>query len=327
MENAAPRTLMNHMSLINHAAVEGQCEDSYAYCFCETYGMLGVFDGCGGLGARRYEKLDNRTGAYIASRVAGKTALEWFERDMPCDQTGMYQNAQRAADGLKQHLDKALADMLAEIEPAGRPGGGTMIRPLPTTASIALMDWSDAESIRCLFMWAGDSRCFILRPDGLRQCTRDDLRIEGDAFENLYGDSPLSNLVSADGDYRINSARIVCRAPAIVLAATDGTFGYWPSPMHFEWLLTDTLMRADSPEDWEKRLGAQLEEVAADDATLVMAAFGWQDFECMRRDFAQRHEYLCNGLNGAETQDALREFWQEYRQGYYVKGEPSPSEV
>lgn len=327
MENADPRTLMNHMALINRAAVEGQCEDSYAYCFCENYGMLGVFDGCGGLGARRYAKLDNRTGAYIAARVAGKTALEWFERDMPCDQTGMYQDARRAADGLKLRMDKALNDMRLEIEPAGRLGGGTMIRPLPTTASIALMDWSDAENIRCMFMWAGDSRGFILRPDGLRQCTRDDLRLDDDAFENLYADSPLSNLVSADGDYRINSARIVCRAPAIVLAATDGAFGYLPSPMHFEWLLTDTLLRADSTEDLEKRLNAQLDEVAADDATLVMAAFGWPDFECMRRDFAQRHEYLCNRLNGAPTQEALRAYWQEYRQGYYVKGESSPPEV
>lgn len=327
MENAAPRTLMNHMALISHAAVEGQCEDSYAYCFCEKYGMLGVFDGCGGLGARRYERLDNRTGAYIAARVAGRAALEWFEHDMPCDQTGMYQDAQHAADGLKLRLDKALTDTRTEIEPAGRLGGGTMIRPLPTTASVALMDWADAETIRCMFMWAGDSRGFILRPDGLRQCTRDDLRIDGDAFENLYADSPLSNLVSADGDYRINSARILCRAPAIVFAATDGAFGYWPSPMHFEWLLTDTLLRADSPGDWENRLNAQLAEVAADDATLVMAAFGWQNFECMRRDFAQRHEYLCNRLNGAPTRDALRAFWQEYRQGYYVKGEESPPEV
>lgn len=327
MENPAPRTLFDHVTLINRAAVEGQCEDSYAYCFGDTYGMLGVFDGCGGLGARRYEKLDNRTGAYIAARVAGKTALEWFESDMPCDQTGMYQYARRAADGLKLRLDKALSDMREEIEPVKQLVGGTMIRPLPTTASVALMDWADGEKIRCLFMWAGDSRVFILRPDGLRQCTRDDLRIEGDAFENLYADSPLSNLVSADGDYRINSARIICRAPAIVIAATDGAFSYLPSPMHFEWLITDTLMHADSPGDWERRIDAQLAEVAADDATLVMATFGWRDFECMRRDFAVRHEYLFNALNGAATRDELRTLWQEYRQGYYVKGEASPPEV
>lgn len=318
MENAAPRTLMNHMTLINRAALEGQCEDSYTCCFREKYGMMGVFDGCGGLGARRYEKMNDRTGAYIASRVAGRTTLEWFEREMPCDQTGMYQDAQRAADGLKRRFDDALAGVRAEIETSGRLGGGTMIRPLPTTASIALMDWSDAANIRCLFMWAGDSRGFILRPDGLRQCTRDDLRIEGDAFENLYADSPLSNLVSADGDYHINSGRVICRAPAVVITATDGVFGYLPSPMHLEWLLTDTLLSADSPEDWQRRLDEALAEVAADDATLVMVTFGWQDFECMQRDFAKRHEYICDALKDAPTEETLRTLWQEYRRGYYI---------
>lgn len=49
--------------------------------------MIGVFDGCGGLGSRRFKDHENHTAAYIAARVAGKATLEWFEKHMPLDQT------------------------------------------------------------------------------------------------------------------------------------------------------------------------------------------------------------------------------------------------
>ena len=44
-------------------------EDSYLYSFNENKGLVGVFDGCGGIGSRRYEILNGKTGAYIASRI------------------------------------------------------------------------------------------------------------------------------------------------------------------------------------------------------------------------------------------------------------------
>ncbi len=42
-------------------------------------GLVGVFDGCGGIGSRRYEILNSKTGAYIASRIVGECVAEWFE--------------------------------------------------------------------------------------------------------------------------------------------------------------------------------------------------------------------------------------------------------
>lgn len=309
--------LLNHFMVINIAAVEGKCEDAYAYSFGDTYGMLGVFDGCGGLGARKYDSYHKHTGAYIASRIAGRVALDWFEGDLPCDQTGMYSHESCIAESLKEKLDNALNTTKGHLDTSARSGGGTMVKNLPTTASIAVMDWSNYERVRCLFMWAGDSRGFILSPKGMMQCTKDDLRIDGDAFDNLYSDSPLSNVVSADGDYHINTFRYPAKAPAIVISATDGTFGYWPSPMHYEWMFVNSLMRAGSFEEWEELIKAETASVAADDATMVMAIFGWSSFEELRASFAARHEYLKNGLENAHTEEELRIFWDEYRRTYY----------
>ncbi|MBQ4090100.1 MAG: hypothetical protein IJC56_09540 [Clostridia bacterium] len=308
--------LLNHFMIINRAAVEGKCEDSYAYSFGDTYGMLGVFDGCGGLGARKYDAYHKHTGAYIASRITGGVVLDWFEGDMPCDQTGMYSSEKRICEGLKTRIDKALDTAKNHLE-AGVRTGGMMVKPFPTTLNVAVMDWSNYDRVRCLFLWAGDSRSFVLDPNGLVQCTKDDLRIDGDAFDNLYSDSPLSNVVSGDGDYHINAVRFPATVPAIVISATDGTFGYWPSPMHYEWMFVNTLMCASSFEDWEARLNGELEAVAADDATLAMGVFGWHSFDEMRAAFAPRYEYLRVGLENAQTEEELRIFWDEYRRTYY----------
>ena len=313
--NALP--LLDYFMVINVPAVEGKGEDAFAYSFGDTYGMLGVFDGCGGLGARKYDSYHKHTGAYIAARVAASVALDWFEGDLPCDQTGMYSHEKVIAESLKAKLDTALNSAKEHLDTTGRTGGGTMVKNLPTTASIAVMDWSNYERVRCLFMWAGDSRGFVLNPSGLMQCTKDDLRIDGDAFDNLYSDSPLSNVVSGDGDYHINTFRYPAKAPAIVISATDGTFGYWPSPMHYEWMFVDTLMNSASLGEWEERIRAEVASVASDDATLVMAVFGWNSFEKLRAAFAERHAYLKNGLENAHTEEELRVFWDEYRHNYY----------
>lgn len=56
-------------------------EDSYLYSFNENKGLVGVFDGCRrNRISRRYEILNGKTGAYIASRIVGECVAEWFGR-------------------------------------------------------------------------------------------------------------------------------------------------------------------------------------------------------------------------------------------------------
>ena len=62
-----------------HERVPGKGEDSWCHAFNERAGLIGVFDGCGGLGSRAYPSLSGRTGAYVASRTASGAVYDWFE--------------------------------------------------------------------------------------------------------------------------------------------------------------------------------------------------------------------------------------------------------
>ena len=64
---------------------------------------------------------------------------------------------------------------------------------------------------------------------------------------NLRQDSVISNAMSADTAFVINHHQMSLPRPFLIIAATDGCFGYLPSPMHFEWLLLSTLRDASGP--------------------------------------------------------------------------------
>lgn len=51
-----------------------KCEDACSYSFEKPdLHYAGVFDGCGGLGSKRYERLNNKTGAFISSQTCAVT--------------------------------------------------------------------------------------------------------------------------------------------------------------------------------------------------------------------------------------------------------------
>ena len=58
-------------------------EDSSCYSFCTNAGLLGVFDGCGGLGAQTRWQYSGRSEAYMAARLASGAAYDWFCQTFP----------------------------------------------------------------------------------------------------------------------------------------------------------------------------------------------------------------------------------------------------
>lgn len=310
--------LLNYVMCVSKAALEGLCEDAYAFNVQNDYGMISVFDGCGGLGARKYAVYDDHTAAYIAARIASDTVLNWFERKMSCDQNGMYASTKQIASGLKSTLDEKFLEARHILDTDEIKLTGSLIRSFPTTASIALIDSNRDSELRCTFLWAGDSRGYILQPDGLKQCTVDDLRTEEDAFDNLYADAPLSNMLNGEGKYSINQRKITCRMPAIIFVATDGVFGYLNSPMHFEWMLIKTLCDSRSFREWETKLCDEISLVTGDDSTLIMAVYGWESFSDLQDAFKERERGLRELLSQRLSMDKLREAWQMYKGGYML---------
>lgn len=199
---------------------------------------LAAFDGVGGAGAQTYDVEGGpRTGAYLASRIAALAVRGWIEDDHGAD---------REVAGLGRELGRALGDAAAALPASSSNLHSRMLRPLPTTAAVQQVSaHAERGGFGCRVVWAGDSRIFALRPDrGLVQLSRDHLRGDLDPFENLTADSPLSNYLSADGDFRLAEAGFRVDTAFIGIAASDGCFGYVESPIVFEHLLLDSLQHA-----------------------------------------------------------------------------------
>ena len=63
--------------------IPGKGEDSFCYSFCDSAGMLGVFDGCGGAGARTHAYYSGKTEAYMASRLCAGAFYDLFRMHYP----------------------------------------------------------------------------------------------------------------------------------------------------------------------------------------------------------------------------------------------------
>lgn len=290
-------------------------EDSYIYHFDNRGGIVGVFDGCGGSGAKRYEKYKCKTGAYMASRAVGCAAKDWFLELVDIDKSDdkVEELQRRITDYL--HLCKDISGAVSVIK-------GSMSKEFPTTAAVIVAaDKGDGVQAACL--WAGDSRCYLLDCDGLKQLSKDDIG-DIDAMENLSADGVLTNVISASKSFTIHHRTIQINKPCILFTATDGCFGYFSTPMEFEYLLLETLMASASPNEWESRIKAILTDVSGDDFTLCGYCLGFGGFDEMKKKFYQRaksifHNYI-NGLEKKNSEEK-KQLWDNYKIGYacYIK--------
>lgn len=306
---------------VDYAVLPAEGEDSFTLCSDQRGALLCVADGCGGLGSRRYEALGNRTGAFVASRLVTRAFSNWAgeRRSMPLTP----EEGQALKRELESDLDGILSGFGGKHCPTGEGNRivGSMQRRLPTTLCAALTEEGGATWRDVCFLWAGDSRGYVLDENGLHQCTRDHLRGSPDAFDSLYRDVPLGRFLSADQPSSLSLRRLRASLPCVILVATDGAFGCLRTPMEFEMLLLNTLHSATSWESWQRKLTNQLKKLAHDDATLLWQPCGFQDFNALKLRLAPRRELLQKRFITPvrrKRQDIgfAREKWLEYQSGY-----------
>jgi hypothetical protein len=283
-------------------------------------GMLAVYDGAGGSGARPVGRTPDDqeiSSAFLASRVTHFALEDWFVATLP----------ERPLTDLG-NLDGALLDGLRQtgIGP-GTKISGTMVRHLPTT--LAAIEYEiTGRYLNLVARWAGDSRAYILDPhEGLQAVTRDDAE-DSDALILLTNDQPMNNIICADRPFRINEFPICGKTDlsVLLLCATDGFFNYVQTPAHFEHLLLDTMSGTASLPAWVARLAEVVQDYSADDASLAIASFGYPTFEAMRLAFGERCGFVTRkyiqplrGIRPGEHAQlaAVRQScWEEYRVGY-----------
>jgi len=309
--------------VVANEAVEGQGEDSWLAETDALGGLLCVADGCGGIGSRRYTRLENHTEAYMAARLAVACTRDWVAGMDGHSLPGNAEQAAFFAQRLAAMLQERLRDFHGQYQNAvsSKLVMRGLQRTLPTTLCAALVDARQTQRLSCVFYWAGDSRGYVLDADGLRQCTADHVAGRADALENLYRDARLSNMVNADQPFSLSTYGLSLAKPCAVITATDGAFGYLPTPMEFELLLLTTLEASADLEGWRNRLHKALRKLASDDSTLAIACFGAETFSEWKASLAGRRAVFQNQFvtpvrRRRQNVEYARGLWTDYRQHY-----------
>lgn len=310
--------------------------------------LLAVFDGMGGAGGTVYETPDGpRSGAYLASRIA-RDVVE--ERMLTLLVPDWNLNGAAAAEDLHRSVQKALQDHLAELHAPKSGLRSRLLRALPTTMAVLALQRTQrgGSTWLCHVFWAGDSRAYVFEPEGARQLSTDDLRDPSDAMINLRRDSVVSNALSADTEFSINYRRVELRAPFLLVCATDGCFGYVPTPMHFERLVLDGLRGARNVDGWSRAVQDKVSAVTGDDAAMALMGVG-ADLDELQALYAprlaaledqftvpidelghsvQRAEQELAALRARQLQETER-LWTRYQTGYerYLHERPHDDEL
>jgi len=315
-------------------------------------GLLAVFDGMGGAGGTVYETPDGqRSGAYLASRLA-RDVVE--QRMLTLLVPDWNLKGEQAAVDLQRAVQAALQERLAELRAPKSGLRSRLLRALPTTMAMLALQRTQRGGTTWLAhaLWSGDSRAYVFEPGGARQLTTDDLRDHSDAMTNLHRDSVVSNAMSADTDFHVNYRRVQLEAPFLLLTATDGCFGYLPSPMHFEHLVLSALVGARSVAEWSQAVQDRVSAVTGDDAAMSVMAVGADLAELrtlygprvqeLEQQFTTPIDNLGRDVQRAEAElqrlrqrqvEETQQLWARYQPGYElhlrapapVDPEPDPS--
>lgn len=303
--------------------IPGSGEDSYCYSFCDSAGMLGVFDGCGGAGAKKHNCYSGKSEAFVASRLVAGAFFDSFRQKFPTKMP----SEQVASEIFKPTAMQRLNTFGPDADGSGLLIKGSMVRTLPTTAAVALVRRVKSNLMEVSAIWAGDSRVYVLDANGLAQLTVDDTSV-ADPMDNLYEDGVLRNIFCSDRDVELHCKTVQVRTPFVVLAATDGCFGYVTTPMEFEGMILHSLLNADNPEQWETNMAQIMGQSAGDDHTLCLATIGYSSFRSLQKNMSKRYAQILdtylNPVSALPPEDraSRQKLWETYRGSYmrYLEG-------
>lgn len=282
-------------------------EDSLFAACSDRMSAIAVFDGCGGSGAKYYKTTDGLyKGAYFASRIASGALHDWFCQHCADPEW----DERKLADQWEAYISAGLRVCTENVTEEPSRIHSSMLLNFPTTSAIALVI-PQGRGMRLTAGWAGDSRLYLLAPVGLAQISSDD-------SGGGWGDGgAMHNVICADRRFQIHTASFDLTGPGLVIAATDGAYAYFRTPMEFEWVILDALMNASDPEGFEQNLRHYFMECKhPDDITLVILSFGFGDFETTKRQLERRYWALYHDYISQLETLGIEEAERRYRMGY-----------
>ena len=304
------RTVVDCTMCVHKEKIRDNGEDSYLYSINDHAAVAAVFDGCGGSGSKQYAVFRGKTGAYIASRAVAGAVRCWFNEHCASDK------AEFDVASLKTKIQNYLV-ICSEIGGRASSIKGSLNKDFPTTAAVAVCYHKGAELMtECL--WVGDSRCYMLTQSGLVQLTEDDLG-GIDPMENLSEDGVLTNVITSSGSFELHTKKEVLTEPTIIITASDGCFGYFSTPMEFEYLLVYSIVNSDSMAEAERKITDILDQTSGDDFTLTGLCLNYGTYPILRESLRPRAKFLYeNYIRDLYTKSPREklELWEKYKVHY-----------
>lgn len=309
--------------------VEGHGEDAPPLLIVEGKACaVGVFDGMGGSGAALCESGfgDSYTKAYVASRIVASSMEAFLSNHLPTDDVSV----EDMKDVVKRRLNEEQENFPPKNKSLLR---SKLVRDYPTTLAIVTLQEQE-NTLQIDSYWAGDSRCYLWTNEGLFQISKDDLEEDNDPMVNLRNDAAISNCICGDRNFRINHKQInLKKQPIMIICATDGCFGYYPTPMHFEYILKKSLQEAKDESDWQKRVENRIQKVTGDDTSLALIGIGFDNFKQVKSlakkqikgfDKIWEHESRIKRLKTLLEQEkaiyinSIESGWERYKKQYMM---------
>ena len=278
---------------------------------------VGVFDGMGGSGAGKCKSDfgDGHTKAYVASRIIEESVYNYMNYAKSTSEIC----AERIKDTAKSRLEQEKHNFPLKVSGLR----SKLVREYPTTLAVVTCEQKVNGDFTINSYWAGDSRNYLWNSDGFFQISKDDLDTELDPMENLRNDGVLSNCVCADREFEINSRSITVSKSFIILSATDGCFGYFPTPMHFHEVLLAGLKSSKDETEWENYIKKEICNVTGDDISLSLCAIGSFEHEKIEgfdemEDLRKEIDNIKNSIEQkkAALEEKMQSEWNSYKANY-----------
>lgn len=279
-----------------------------------------VCDGLGGSGSIKHQITENgsntpvnRTSGFLGSRIVSESVESYYlhnysqlaiaiaqGHDINCVVTNFLA-------GLKKQINDSFSQKISEYNIDMSKATKTL-KIFPTTLASTLYFKVD-EKLCVLAIWAGDSRVYVLNPqNGLQLLSLDDAK---DAENEMKSSSEMDNCISAGQSFHLNYALYEIKAPEIVFSCSDGCFDYLQSPLHFEWLLLQTILEC-VPKASGNALGIALGnsikdcmyQTIGDDTTMAGIIFGIDSTHDLKELYKPRMDLF--GHLALEMNDSLK---------------------
>lgn len=278
-----------------------------------------VCDGLGGAGSTKYKVEEAgipamRTSGYLGSRVVADCVADFYDfnyeriTDIVFSNNNSAVDLQAVIEELKNTIKAALSTKMAKLGIDPMLTRNKTLKIFPTTLASALY-FQDGEKMKILAIWAGDSRVYVLSPTkGLQMLSLDDAV---NAEVEMKSASEMNNCISAGNPFRLNYSIFEMNEPGIVFCCSDGCFDYLPSPLHFEWLVLQTILSCvpsvtsdDLGEAFANSVRDSVYQSVGDDTTMAGIICRINSTDELRKAYIVRMEQF--GQLAVQMNDALK---------------------